>query len=276
MNRFAAGAIFALLALILSRPAWAVDGVILIDQNKALAGNVTPGDAPGFPVTITRSGSYRLSSDLVVADADTTAIDITGAAVSVTVDLNGFSILGPVTCTGSSPGNPVTTCSPVPSNPSIFGPGTGVRSQAERSVTIRNGTISGMGRHGIFIAVAPLARVEGVTVMGNGQIGIFTGLATVVDNIVEGNLLDGIVFNQGLVRGNNVRRNGGNGISGTGVGGLISGNNIHRNGGHALKGISGSPYSFNNLASNFGGFIDPPGAGVSIGGNGCNGGLCPP
>jgi hypothetical protein len=28
-----------------SLPALAVDGVILIDQNKALAGNVTPGDA---------------------------------------------------------------------------------------------------------------------------------------------------------------------------------------------------------------------------------------
>ena len=275
MHRFAVGAIFALLALILSRPSWAVDGVILIDQNKALAGNVTPGDAPGFPVSITRSGSYRLSSDLVVADADTTAIDITGAAGRVTVDLNGFSILGPVTCTGSSAGNPVTTCLPVPSSPSIFGPGTGVRSLADRSLTIRNGTISGMGRHGIFISGAPMARVEGVTVMGNGQYGIFGGLATVVDNIVEGNLLDGIVFNQGLVRGNNVRRNGGNGIAGTGIGGLISGNNIYRNGGHALKSISNSPYSFNNLDNNFGGFIDPPGAGVSLGGNGCNGGLCP-
>lgn len=275
MHRFAAGAIFALLALILSRPSWAVDGVILIDQNKALAGNVTPGDAPGFPVSITRSGSYRLSSDLVVADADTTAIDITGAAGSVTVDLNGFSILGPVTCTGSSAGNPVTTCSPVPSSPSIFGPGTGVRSFADRSLTIRNGTISGMGRHGIFISGAPMARVEGVTVMGNGQYGIFGGLATVVDNIVEGNLLDGIVFNQGLVRGNTLSRNGRNGIAGTGIGGLISGNNIYRNGGHALKSISNSPYSFNNLDNNFGGFIDPPGAGVSIGGNGCNGGLCP-
>ncbi len=41
-------------------PAGAVDGVVLIDQNRALAGNVTPGDTPGFPVTISLSGSYRL------------------------------------------------------------------------------------------------------------------------------------------------------------------------------------------------------------------------
>src|SRR5260221_3357918 len=44
---------------------FATDGVILIDQSKALAGNVTPGDAAGFPVTISRRGSYRLSGALV-------------------------------------------------------------------------------------------------------------------------------------------------------------------------------------------------------------------
>ena len=44
--------------------ATATDGVVLIDQARALAGNVTPGDAPGFPVTISEPGSYRLASDL--------------------------------------------------------------------------------------------------------------------------------------------------------------------------------------------------------------------
>src|SRR5437588_2480577 len=86
---------------------YAVDGVILIDQNRALAGNVTPGDAPGFPVTISVAGSYRLSGNLTVPDANTTAIEVT--ADSVTIDLNGFSIIGPTVCTGS----PVTSCSPV-------------------------------------------------------------------------------------------------------------------------------------------------------------------
>ena len=44
--------------------AFAVDGVIEINQARALAGGVL-GDAirdpPGFPVTIDRSGSYRLT-----------------------------------------------------------------------------------------------------------------------------------------------------------------------------------------------------------------------
>src|ERR1700704_150875 len=80
----------------ISSSLYAVDGVVLIDQNRALAGNVTPGDAPGFPVTISQPGSYRLSGNLTVPDINTTAIEIT--AENVTLDLNGFSIVGPFVC----------------------------------------------------------------------------------------------------------------------------------------------------------------------------------
>src|ERR1700760_4561283 len=83
----------------MSSSLYAVDGVVLIDQNHALAGNITPGDTPGFPVTITQPGSYKLSGNLTVADANTTAIVI--ASDYVTLDLNGFSIIGPVNCTSS-------------------------------------------------------------------------------------------------------------------------------------------------------------------------------
>src|SRR6266436_5075236 len=88
----------ALLLAGLSCNMYAVDGIVLIDQNRALAGNVTPGDTPGFPVTISLSGSYRLSGNFTVPNANTTAILIT--AHNVTIDLNGFSILGPTVCTG--------------------------------------------------------------------------------------------------------------------------------------------------------------------------------
>jgi hypothetical protein len=275
MRKSLGGFAFAFLTAVAAGNASAVDGVILIDQNKALAGGVTPGDTPGFPVTIARSGSYRLASDLIVPDADTTAIDVTTAAAHVTIDLNGFSIVGPVTCTGSSAGNPVTSCAPVTSAAGLFGPGSGIQAVASHSVTIRNGSVRGMGRHGIAIFSAPRARIEGVTVMDNGAYGIFGGLASIVDNHVEGNLLDGIVFNQGLVRGNNIRRNGGAGIVSTGVGGIINGNNIYRNGGPALQNLTNSPYSYNNLDNNFGGFVSPASSGNNVGGNSCNGGACP-
>ena len=71
----------------------AVDGVILLDQNKAMAGGVTPGDAPGFPITFTQPGSYRLSSNLTVPSGVSAAIQIN--ADGVTIDLNGFTIKGP-------------------------------------------------------------------------------------------------------------------------------------------------------------------------------------
>jgi hypothetical protein len=66
------------------------------EQLKAMAGNITPGDTPGFPVTISQPGSYRLDSNLTVPDVNTTAILIT--ANNVTLDLNGFSIIGSTQC----------------------------------------------------------------------------------------------------------------------------------------------------------------------------------
>ena len=50
------------IGMALAIPLYAVDGVALINQNAALAGNVTPGDAPGFPVTISVSGSSVIAT----------------------------------------------------------------------------------------------------------------------------------------------------------------------------------------------------------------------
>jgi hypothetical protein len=91
-------------------PVGAVDGVKLIDHAKALAGGVTPSDTPGYPVTISQPGSYRLSSNLTTGpNADTDAIEIT--TDTVWIDLNGFAILGPTVCAGDPPVTPVN-CTP--------------------------------------------------------------------------------------------------------------------------------------------------------------------
>src|SRR5438132_11721141 len=121
----------ALLLAGLSCNMYAVDGIVLIDQNRALAGGVTPGDAPGFPVTISLAGSYRLSGNLTVPNATTTAIQIT--ADNVTIDLNGFSIIGPTVCVSGPGGGAVISCSPT-------GAGTGVLAIQLRNVTVVNGT----------------------------------------------------------------------------------------------------------------------------------------
>src|SRR5437868_1328427 len=120
--------------LTLSATTQAVDGVKLIDMAAAAAGGVTPGDEPGFPVTISRRGSYRLASDLNVPP-NTTAIEITIA--DVTLDLNGFVIR-------------VLRGRVVPTT------GYGVFADPG-SVTVMNGTITGMGYKGI--EVGPNSRI---------------------------------------------------------------------------------------------------------------------
>jgi hypothetical protein len=105
----------AILLASAATPAAAVDGVIEINQAAALAGGITPGDTPGFPVTLSQPGSYRLTGNLDTTGLpnaqDVTVIRVTASDVSI--DLNGFAIVGPVTCTGM----PVTSCtanSPLP------------------------------------------------------------------------------------------------------------------------------------------------------------------
>src|SRR5205085_8172012 len=77
--------------LLFSLSAFAVDGVVLINQASVIA-------AGGFPYTITQPGSYKLSSNLIVP-LGKDGIDINAA--NVTVDLNGFSIMGAALCTGA-------------------------------------------------------------------------------------------------------------------------------------------------------------------------------
>jgi hypothetical protein len=192
-------------------PVWAVDGVIQINQAKALAGAVTAGDAPGFPVTISEPGSYRLTSDLTVPNSNTNAVSIT--ADGVTLDLNGFSIAGPTTCTYS---NPDVTCG------GTEGTGTGVVAATSR-VSVLNGRVRGMGSNAIELGA--LGRVEDVDVVSNGGAGITLGTAGIAQrNRVSLNLGSGITAGDGArVTENRVLYNEGSGIS-TAVSAAVTGN----------------------------------------------------
>jgi hypothetical protein len=260
--------------------ALAVDGVVLIDQNRALAGNVTPGDAPGFPVTLSRAGSYRLSGNLTVPDENTTAISIT--ASNVTVDLNGFSILGPTVCSGSGSNlsDPIT-CIPA------SGGGFGVRDPDDGSITgstVVNGTVQGMGGG---IALHGHARVENVHAVSNRGNGIVVrGL--VVGSTAFRNLHVGILAATGTVSGCTARDNG-TGIGGemiTVTGNTVSGNfhgiavgsgsavigNVAADNAVGLELDSGSGYTHNLLSNNS--LATVSGTGTSLGQNLCNGVIC--
>jgi hypothetical protein len=192
------------------------EGVVLIDQNRALTGSVTPGDMPGFPVTISEPGSYRLSGNLSISDPDATAIQIT--ADSVTLDLNGFSIIGPAVCVAG----PATICP-------TAGKGVGVQSVGApllgpQGVKVFNGSVRGMGI-GISITGGG-SRVEKVTADSNSAGGITAG--SVSDSVITRNGAFGVIAQ--MVRDTLAGLNAGDGII-LGAGGVASGNVASENGG---------------------------------------------
>jgi hypothetical protein len=172
--------------------------VVSIDQRIAQAGKVTAGDAPGFPVTISEPGSYRLSSNLVVREAGVTVIEIT--ANDVTLDLAGFSIVGPNQCAGT----PVTCTIQ-------GGGGIGVKAVADagpspENVRLLNGTVRGMGGHGIRM-MGNGTVVEHVHAVSNGGPGIVVGQGSIIDSVAmfngSGAAVAGLIV-RGTVAMNNV------------------------------------------------------------------------
>jgi hypothetical protein len=111
-----------------------------------------------LPIVVDRPGSYRLCRDLVVTDANTTAILVN--ADDVTIDLDGHTISGP----------------------SAVGSGVGISAGSQSNLTVLNGTVRGMGASGIV--AGRHARIQGVKAIGNGGYGIEVGTV----GLLTGNL----------------------------------------------------------------------------------------
>jgi len=169
------GVLHALLIYGSASHALAGDGVLEINQTCALsAPGCFPGDSGGFPVTITqRNTSYRLTSSLQVSSANATAIQVSaGGFANVSIDLNGFTIQGITGCT-SGPGIPAS-CVPK-------GSGVGIAS-GSGGLSVRNGTIVGMGSHGVDVPF--LSRLEDLNVYNNGGDGIHGGQSIAVHRVL--------------------------------------------------------------------------------------------
>lgn len=143
-----------------------------LDQIEArtplVAGQPGVSVAVSGTITITNSGSYYLTQNLVISNVNTTAIDL--STNNVTLDLNGFSILNTNTASSN------VSCIRI-----YGGPG--------QNVTIRNGIIRGGGT----------TTVSGITVYQ----GSFGG--TVVEDVHCYNLYGGIRLNSYGTR--NIARN---------------------------------------------------------------------
>jgi hypothetical protein len=251
-----------------SSTALAVDGVVLIDQNRALAGNVTPGDGPGFPVVINLPGIYKLASNLVVPNQNTTAIQVN--VNDVTIDLNGFAILGPNVCAtdGLSVAQPCTL------------PGTGYGIDAGsgtpllvNNTRVSNGTIDGMGYIGVFANVN--ARIERMNISNNGSYGIYTFGGIIIDTLVRANGATGIVTTGAVITGSISRFNRGYGIQ-TSNSSNIRGSIITTNQSYGLVLTAATRYTDNEIDNNNGGGGNPQiFGGTQNGANSCGGAACP-
>jgi len=231
VKRIVPGLLVALGAVGSPGPAAAVDGVTEINQARALAGGVTPGDGPGFPVTISASGSYRLTGSLDVG-AGATAIVVTGD--HVTLDLNGFKITAPQ----------AADASPWPSGVEAYG----------AWLRIRNGTILGF-LDGIISYSVPII-VDGVQVEGAGGYGIVSsGLSVISDSIAVGNAASGIwVGAASTVRGCTAINNAGIGIR-AGASAQVTGNNVDGNGQEGIAVEGGSSVIGNDVDNNGTGLV---------------------
>jgi hypothetical protein len=268
--------------LFFASPALAVDGVLEINQTCAVQTGCFSGDSAGFPVTISASGSYRLTGNLSVPDANTTAIEVIRLSFEernvtpVSIDLGGFALIGPTRCDS---GGDAVTCAPTGNGRGIdgrwridLGGGSGIAGSSNQ-MHIHDGSVIGMGNVGI--SVGNSSTVERVSVSQNGSLGINAGASSLLrDNIVRTNAAIGIrTASDCSVIGNVVGANGGDGING---GGLILRNEIAFNVGFGLHCL-GNPddgYGHNVFRSNQAGTIT---AGCAdMGGNVCNGSLtCP-
>jgi len=196
MNRLPRASL-AIVALLAASPAIALTndhGVVVFTQADALAGGVTAGDTPGFPVTLGAGGSYRLGSNLVV----TTAVNgIEVRANEVTIDMGGFTLAG-------------------------SGVGRNGVTGFNRSLTVRGGTVRGFTLDGIR-SVGDLFEVDRIRSVSNGRNGVSTydntldtpgrRHVTITNSAVSENLGDGIVCKGNCrVQDSDVSFNGGSGI----------------------------------------------------------------
>jgi hypothetical protein len=225
MSRVFSGLIVA--ALLGSVPLIAANDVTVIDQKVVMA-------AGGFPFKITSSGSYKLTSNLVVP-ADTNGIEF--LASSVTLDLNGFTILGPIVCQGGT-----GPCAPTPTRDTA-----GINALA-LSVTIRNGHVQGFSR--------------GVKIFG----GLVEGMHA------SGNVIDGIEANDSVITGNNASQNHGVGIQA--FNSVVTSNVATLNGSSGFVMGGGGVFGSNTLKSSLGTQISLTQLVVSQMNSSCDGSVC--
>lgn len=250
-GRTAPGALALIVLGLWSTAAGAVDGVLEINAACAASGCFA-GDAAGLPVTLTAPGSYRLTSSLILPDADTTGIYV--QADDVSIDLNGFSITGPTRCEGD-PSAAARVCSNLPAVPE--NPGAGIKAidfaaplNAWHRTRVVNGTVWGTGGVGLYLGDQSV--VADLTVGHATALAILAGQGSAVRNAVATQSGSGItVGHNSVVEGSRSSFNGGTGIA-TGDASTVRASTAMDNGGSGIDVAYGSTLSHSSALGNGG------------------------
>jgi len=251
-----------------------------LEINQAcVADGCFAGDTAGFPIQISASGSYVLTSDLVQAVANIGGISI--QSDDVTLDLNGFTISGPGTVAGV--GVSIAGDRVVVSNGSVLNFGGGINFSGagdgdasrvhdvvittESAWAVRLGENSEIRNCTVTAGATAVTAFRGAHIVGN-RIVVDTpnanahGIEALGDSIVRDNIIvdatgHGIYgSSNSIFDSNTVRGSGQSGIYAIGGRSIFSGNNVSnsQNYGFEFAGavhhlIRGNAASNNNLSS---------------------------
>ncbi|HPG24429.1 MAG TPA: right-handed parallel beta-helix repeat-containing protein [Myxococcota bacterium] len=265
------GATLGAFVVLAATHAGAVDGVIEISHAEALAGGITAGDTPGYPVTLSEPGSYRLTTDLEIPSTT----GLRGVVVStgpVTLDLNGFAIRGPGDCSGIPP-----SCSGHLAT-------VGVEVTSSEIVRLRGGTITGAFT-AVYVPTTSVERsldLDDMALVENGGTAMILagpGASVVRNSRVDRNGIDGIdipVVHTVQISNTTFRSNGNYAVYSEGSASLVQDSHFIGNGSGIRSFFIGAPsaalvYESCMFSANG---TDVTG-GFALGESYCSGSLCP-
>jgi hypothetical protein len=182
-----------------SAPASAGDGVIEINAVAAQQGGITDGDSPGFPVTLSKSGSYRLTGDLLSSSQAVPVVDVT--ANRVNLDLAGFTIGacvgGGVCATGTAHAIDAFQ-SDVRIHDGVVRDAGAACIRAGSRASLENLHIVSCAEDGVSVSTS--ARVVGVTVSAATRYGVSIGAGSLVtDSVITGSGSVGVRFYENVL-----------------------------------------------------------------------------
>lgn len=175
---------------------------VVITHAKALAGNITPGDTAGYPITISQPGAYILGSNLAVTGGKH---GIQVNSHNVDIDMKGFLLTG--------------------SGGATYGIISGYGESR-----IHNGVINRFLYSGIYLRNNAWT-IEDMQIVRNGYRGIDAQDATeirVLNSVIASNGNSGVLVRSGVFKNNTISKNADIGII-IDRSGLLEGNYIEGN-----------------------------------------------